>query len=150
MLAFLMWIYPIVWLNLYALILMVTNQIALRFGHPLYQLISGDFLVLLWAVTFLASFLPFFQIKWFRENTLYILAVWFLISAFSLFSTTQGTFKAVFQRAAGREVGADGKYKDQSLLEPKEPREPINEPDLTLTLPELHPALLSLTMVWLI
>jgi hypothetical protein len=94
--------YPIIWLNLYALILMLTNKITLHFGQPLYMLISGDFLVLLWAVTYLTSFLPFFQIKWFRENTIYILAVWLLISAFSLLSTTQGTFKEVFQRAAGK------------------------------------------------
>jgi hypothetical protein len=101
-LAMLMWLYPIVWLNLYALLLMLTNKITLHFGQPLYMLISGDFLVLLWAVTYLTSFLPFFQIKWFRENTIYILAVWLLISAFSLLSTTQGTFKEVFQRAAGK------------------------------------------------
>lgn len=81
---------------------MLTNKITLHFGQPLYMLISGDFLVLLWAVTYLTSFLPFFQIKWFRENTIYILAVWLLISAFSLLSTTQGTFKEVFQRAAGK------------------------------------------------
>ncbi len=81
---------------------MLTNKITLHFGQPLYMLISGDFLVLLWAVTYLTSFLPFFQIKWFRENTIYILAVWLLISAFSLLSTIQGTFKEVFQRAAGK------------------------------------------------
>lgn len=112
LLALLLWIYPIVWLNFYALILMVVNKVTMHYGNPLYKLISGDYLVLLWAVTYLASFLPFFQIKWFRDNTLYILAVWLLISAFSVFSTVQGTFKTVFQRAAGREISVDGKWRD--------------------------------------
>ena len=87
----------------------------MHYGNPLYKLISGDYLMLLWAVTYLASFLPFFQLKLFRENTLSILGVWLVISAFSVFSTTQKTYSNVFQRAAGREISATGQWKDAGL-----------------------------------